>query len=77
MHLIYDSENYCVVEYFGDTGYEVVDKTTSRGVFLHGESAERFRECMFEAIAGDASVEQLDEFLDGLDSFYTEPIVYH
>ena len=34
MNLIYDSDHYCVVEYIDDAGYEVVDKTRARGMFL-------------------------------------------
>ena len=76
MNLIYDSHHYCVVEYLGESGFEVVDRTTARGLFLHGECADRFAECIREATAGEASSEQLDAFPSGLDAFYTLPVVY-
>ena len=77
MNVIYNSDNYYVVEYPREHGYEVVDKHAARGTFLHGDVAEKFLESMKKAIAEEASSEHVDEFLDGLEVLMTQPIVFH
>ena len=77
MNVIYNSDNYYVVEYPAQHGYELVDKHAARGTFLHGEAADRFLESMKNAIAEDASAEHVDDFLDGFDMLLTQPVVFH
>ena len=77
MNVIYNSENYYVVEYAAQHGYELVDKHAARGTFLHGDVAQKFLESMKNAIAEDASAEHVDEFLDGFDMLLTQPVVFH
>ena len=77
MNVIYNSDNYYVVEYPAQHGYELVDKHAARGTFLHGDAADRFLESMKSAIAEDASAEHLDDFLDGFDMLLTQPVVFH
>lgn len=77
MNVIYNSDNYYVVEYPTQHGYELVDKQAARGTFLHGEAAEKFLESMKKAVAEDASSEHVDEFLDGFDMLLTQPVVFH
>ncbi len=77
MNVIYNSDNYYVVEYAGERGYELVDKVTARGAFLHGDAADRFVQSMKEAVAEDASAEHLDEFLGSFDEILNLPVVYH
>ena len=77
MNVIYNSDNYYVVEYPREHGYEVVDKHAARGAFLHGGAADKFLESMKRTIAEDASSEHVDEFLDGLDALLNQPIVFH
>ena len=50
MNIVYNSENYYVVEYPMQHGYEVVDKQTSRGTYFQGDVAEKFRESMIGAL---------------------------
>ena len=77
MNVIYNSDNYYVVEYPAQHGYELVDKHAARGTFLHGDAAEKFLESMKSAIAEDASSEHLDDFLSELDVLFTLPVIFH
>jgi len=77
MNVIYNSENYYVVEYAAEHGYELVDKHAARGAFLHGETADRFLQSMKHAIAEDASAEHVDDFLDQFDMMLNQPVVFH
>ena len=77
MNLIYNSDNYYVVEYPTNHGYELVDKQAARATYLHGEAADRFVASMKDAIAQDASVEHVDEFIDHFDLAFNLPLVFH
>ena len=77
MNVIYNSDNYYVVEYAGRYGYELVDKHAHRSTFLHGQVAEKFVESINSVIAQDASPENIDEFLGNLDMTTALPLVYH
>ena len=65
MNIIYNSENFYVVEYPAQHGYELVDKQAARSTFFQGGVAERFLESMQIAVNQDASVEHVDEFFCG------------
>ncbi|HYS58331.1 MAG TPA: DUF3567 family protein [Burkholderiales bacterium] len=67
MNVIYDSDNYYVVEYSDQHTYELVDKRSARGTFFQGDGAARFMEFMRIAVGEDASVEHVDDFLDNFD----------
>ena len=77
MNVIYNSENYYVVEYPTQHGYELVDKHAARGTFLRGDAGDRFLESMKNAIAEDASAEHVDDFLDQFDALFNLPVVFH
>jgi Protein of unknown function (DUF3567) len=77
MNVIYNSDNYYVVEYPIQHGYELVDKQTQRGAYFHGDVADRFAECMRDAVAETGSVEGVDEFLGSFHVLMTQPVVYH
>ena len=64
MNIVYNSENYYVVEY-PQQGYEVVDKQAARGTFFQGVAAEKFLASMMGAVGEDPSSEHVDEFLSG------------
>ena len=61
MNVIYNSDNYYVVEYPGQHGYELVDKHAARGTYFSGDAADKFLESMKNAIAEDASAENVDD----------------
>lgn len=77
MNIIYNSDNYYVVEYPAQSGYELVDKRTQRGTFFQGDVAARFAQSMQEAVATEATVEHVDEFLGGFEVLLDLPLVYH
>ena len=77
MFVMYNSENYCVVEFPGRHGIEVVDKTTGRTGFLEGELEFRIRASMAGFAAGEPSVEAVDEFLGHYDSLLNNSVALH
>lgn len=77
MNVIYNSDNYYVVEYPAQHAYELVDKRTARGTFFQGDVADKFVDSMKNVVAEDASAEHIDEFLGGFDVLLNLPVVYH
>lgn len=77
MNIIYASDNYYVVEYPGHHGYELVDKCSQRGTFFQGGVADRFKQSLQAAVAEDASVERVDDFLGSFDILLNQPLVVH
>lgn len=77
MNIIYSSDNYYVVEYPTQHGYELVDKRTQRGTFFQGDVADRFAQSLRDAAAENASFENVDEFLGNFDMLLNLPLVYH
>ncbi len=88
MNMIYNSPNYCVVEFRGETdeakdspgghaGYEIMDKAARREIFLGGHLADRFRADVQELIASEPTIEEVDEFLSRFDGLMQQPMVLH
>ena len=77
MYVMYNSENYCVVEFPGRHGVEVVDKTTGRAGFLEGAVEVKFRASMADLAAGEPSAESVDEFLGLYDALLTNSVALH
>ena len=77
MNVMYNSENYCVVEFPGRLGIEVVDKTTGRAGFLEGAVELKFRASMAHLAAGEPSGESVDEFLGHYDALLTNSVALH
>lgn len=78
MNVIYESDNYCVVEYPAQHGYELVDKNTRRGTFFQGGAAERFAQRMRDVFAEEnVSVERFEEFLEDFDVLMNQPVLFH
>ena len=77
MNVMYNSENYCVVEFPGRHGIEVVDKTMGRAGFLEGMVEVKFRASMADLAAGRPSVESVDEFLGHYDALLTNSVALH
>ena len=51
MNVIYNSDNYYVVEYPAQHGYELVDKQAQRGTYFQGDVADKFARSMRNAVA--------------------------
>jgi hypothetical protein len=81
MQMIYNSPNYCVVE-FKDAeghagGYEIMDKSSRRELFLGGILAETFRVNVAELIQGEPSIEEVDDFLGSFEGLMQQPLTLH
>jgi hypothetical protein len=93
MNMIYNSSNYCVVEFASypslagtdaeankpanNGGFEIMDKTAKREIFLGGELADHFRQNVAELIASEPSVEEIDEFLSRFDPMMHQSLTIH
>jgi hypothetical protein len=85
MNLIYNSEQYSVVEFGVDRelealrfgGYEIVDKGGRRETFIAGALAQSFRRDVNQLIASEPSVEEIDAFLGGYESLMSQPVLLH
>lgn len=77
MNIVYASDNFYVVEYPTQHGYELVDKRVQRGTFFQGDVADRFKDSLNAAVAEDASVERVDDFLGSFDIQLDQPLVLH
>ncbi len=85
MNLIYNSEQYSVVEFGVDTaqealrsgGYEIMDKPSKREIFIGGSLAESFRLQVQRLIASEPDAEQIDAFLAGYEELMHQPVVMH
>jgi len=77
MNVMYNSENYCVVEFPGRQGIELVDKTMGRAGFLEGDVELKFRASMADLAAGEPSVELVDEFLGHYDALLINSVAMH
>jgi hypothetical protein len=85
MQTIYNSPLFCVVEFTGfgadgqhpAGGFEIMDKTLRREIFLGGRDAEQFRSSVQELIASKPSDEDLDDFLAAYSGVMTTPVALH
>ena len=85
MNLIYNSEQYSVVEFGIDDGqealrsggYEIMDKPGRREIFIGGAMAENFREKVKLLIASEPSIEEIDDFLGEYDAVMSNRVLYH
>jgi hypothetical protein len=85
MNLIYNSDQYSVVEFGIDSdnealrsgGYEIMDKSGKREIFIAGTLAEIFREEVRSLIASEPSMEDIDDFLGKYDAMMGNRVAYH
>lgn len=85
MNLIYNSEQYSVVEFGADEqrealrfgGYEIMDKSGKREIFIGGSLAEAFRKNVEDLIAREPTVEEIDDFLGKYDALMSQPVILH
>ena len=86
MNMIYNSPNYCVVEFAGfaghdgeevSGGFEIMDKTAKREIFLKGELADTFRKDVTSLIDSEPSTEEIDDFLSRFDAMMQQPLTLH
>ena len=77
LNILYDSDSYCVAEFAGSAGIELVDKLGRRSGFLEGQVAARFRHNMARLCSGDPGEEAVDEFLCGYEALLTNSLHLH
>ncbi len=82
MNMIYNSANYCIVEFpaaenYAAGGFEIVDKQARREIFIEGSLAEKFRQSVAELIATGPTEEDVDEYLSRFDSVMIHPVMLH
>lgn len=83
MNMIYNSPNFCIVEFKCDEadafagGYEIMDKTCKREIFIGGSMAEKFRNDVTLLIASEPSIEEVDDFLASFQGLMQQPLVLH
>lgn len=85
MNLIYNSEQYSVVEFGSDAnleamrsgGYEIVDKPGQREIFIAGVLAEAFRKGVEDLIATEPTVEDFDNFLGNYETLMSQRVILH
>lgn len=85
MNVIYNSEQYSVVEFGVDDdcdalrfgGYEIMDKPAKREIFIAGALAELFRRDVKDLIVTEPSIEEIDDFLGNYGSFMSQPVAFH
>lgn len=93
MHMLYNSDSFAVVrielplapgaaEPLGDGavrgGFEIVDKTAKREIFIEGALAERFQRGVQELVEGGSATEEtFDEYIAGFAGLAQQPLVLH
>ena len=86
MNMIYNSANYCVVEFASfaahdgneqSGGFEIMDKNAKREIYLNGSLAETFRKDVASLIDSEPSTDEIDEYLSRFDSMMQQPLVLH
>jgi thioredoxin reductase len=77
MNIVYNSDNYYVVEYSAEAGFELVDKNTRQGTFFAGDVAAKFRRQMLETAGEEPEAESMDEFLSNFGTLVSFPVTLH
>jgi hypothetical protein len=71
LNILYDSDNFCVAEFGGASGIELVDKQARRSGYFEGPVAARFRFSMAQLYAADTGAEAVDDFLGTYEALLT------
>lgn len=81
MNMIYNSPNYCVVEFRDEAqgfgGFEIMDKALRREIFIDGKLASRFRDDVQQLIANEPSIEEVDDYLSQFNGLMQQPLSLH
>jgi hypothetical protein len=76
MDMFYNSEEYSVMAYPAQYGFELVDKTGHRSLFIQGARAEQFHKAIREVVGHGTDTETVDDFLSEYCAGAAKPIVY-
>lgn len=92
MQMLYNSDNFAVVEFEvaappveGDGaegaltrgGYEIVDKFKRKEIYIEGAMAESFKQGVEALIEDSPTVEDIDAYLERFSSLMLQPVVLH
>ena len=77
MNVLYNSDNYYVVEFPGHCGVELVDKHKGRGAFLEGAVETKFRASMADLVSKEQDADSVDEFLGHYEALLTNRVSLH
>lgn len=77
LHILYNSDNYCVAEFGGSTGIELVDKQARRSGYFDGAVAARFRSGMAQLCLAETGEEAVDDFLCTYEALLTNTLRLH
>ena len=88
MLMVYNSENFAVVQFEveraeGDAaapargGYEIVDKSARKEIFLEGALAEKFKAGVQALMETQPSEEEIDEYIGRFGALAQQPVVLH
>lgn len=77
MNIVYNSDNYAILAYPTQQGFELVDKQGSRTLFVHGSVALGLRDAIDNIPFEDRTEESIDALLDDYCVGAARPIVFH
>lgn len=86
MEMIYNSPHFCVFEFAevvgasgepASGGYEIMNKTLRREIFLRGADAEQFKTSVQALIAKEPTEDEVDEFLSNYSGLMGTPLTLH
>lgn len=77
MNIVYNSDHYSILAYPTHNGFELLDKSGRRSLFLQGVAASSFRHAIEEIPEDSRDEETIDAFLDEVCADSAQPIVFH
>jgi hypothetical protein len=89
MQMLYNSDNFVVVQFdmpednaashetLSRGGYEIVDKFARKEIFIEGAMAETFKEGVAALIEASPSEEEMDDYTERYTSLMQHPLIVH
>jgi hypothetical protein len=85
MLMLYNSDNFAVVQFEPDEGgampvrggYEIVDKFARKEIFLEGVLAQQFKAGVDALVEQGPTEEELDAFIGRYGAMAQQPLVLH
>lgn len=77
MNIVYNSENYAIVAYPTRQAFELVDKQSSRSLFVQGSVAMGLRSAIDNIPDTERTQESIDALLDDFCAGAATPIAIH
>jgi hypothetical protein len=77
LNILYDSDTYCVAEFAGNPGIELMDKQARRSLYFEGAMAARFRRSFRSLFLNGSMDDEVDAFLERYCELPAQPIILH